>query len=86
MNEPDLASNIRKRDPTHADLVGNELLNNRTGPSSLISLPEEAHSDDSDATIQADAIPDELKKPNQWVMWHKETRIAHNKTAGGEHG
>jgi primase-polymerase (primpol)-like protein len=74
MKEPDIAKNVRKEGLTHTDSAGNKLLNNRTVPSNLISLPDETPSDDSDVTIQANSIPDELKKPKQWVMWDKESR------------
>jgi len=84
MKEPDIATSVRKEGPTHTDLVDNKLLNNRAA--GLLSLHDETPSDNNDVAIQADAIPDELKKPKQWVMSRKETRIAHIQTAGGEHG
>jgi|GEM_PF-1889400 hypothetical protein len=77
MKEPDIATNVRKGGPTHTELDGNELLNNRAA--GLLSLHDETPSDNNDVAIQADAIPDELKKPKQWVMWNRETRIAHNR-------
>jgi hypothetical protein len=86
MNEPDIAPNVREGGLTHIDLVGTKLLNNRTASSSLISPPEEAQSNNNDVTIQADAIPDELKKPKQWVMWNKETRLAYDRRMEGNTG